>query len=188
MSCPSPLPVQGSPREGCIIIKKPLALFREIYYYMICAWGYSSVGERSVRIRKAVSSNLIISISSLPYGGLFYGCVCSSVDRALDSGSRCAGSTPVRRIEKRLPHFWQSFFCLRIKVPAPTPLQPILKNRPTDVHSEPAGADRREPQVRSEESQLILLPVIVIDPVREHFVLRNALLIDLGDHSLKLEP
>ena len=29
---------------------------------MICAWGYSSVGERSVRIRKAVSSNLIISI------------------------------------------------------------------------------------------------------------------------------
>ena len=101
MSCPSPLPVQGSPREGCIIIKKPLALFREIYYYMICAWGYSSVGERSVRIRKAVSSNLIISIKQPASSGRLLSkitsYVCSSVDRALDSGSRCAGSIPVRR-------------------------------------------------------------------------------------------
>lgn len=97
--------------EPCDEEKIPLANLREKSYDIFCAWGYSSVGERSVRIRKAVSSNLIISINSLPSGGLFYRCVCSSVDRALDSGSRCAGSTPVRRIEKRLPHLWQSFFC-----------------------------------------------------------------------------
>ena len=81
--------------------KKPLALFSEIYYYMICAWGYSSEGERSVRIRKAVSSNLIISIKQPASSGRLLSkitsYVCSSVDRALDSGSRCAGSIPVRR-------------------------------------------------------------------------------------------
>ena len=71
------------------------------------------MGERSVRIRKAVSSNLIISMNSLPYGGLFYSRVCSSVDRALDSGSRCAGSTPVRRIKKTVATLRQSFsFCM----------------------------------------------------------------------------
>ena len=118
MSCPSPLPVQGSPREGCIIIKKPLALFSEIYYYMICAWGYSSVGERSVRIRKAVSSNLIISIKQPASSGRLLSkitsYVCSSVDRALDSGSRCAGSTPVRRVMTDITETWyRSFHFLR---------------------------------------------------------------------------
>ena len=59
------------------------------------------MGERSVRIRKAVSSNLIISIKQPASIGRLLSedtsYVCSSVDRALDSGSRCAGSIPVRR-------------------------------------------------------------------------------------------
>ncbi len=46
-------------------------------YYNICAWGYSSVGERSVRIRKAVSSNLIISIGQpAAIGRLFINISC----------------------------------------------------------------------------------------------------------------
>lgn len=48
--------------EPCDEEKIPLANLREKSYDIFCAWGYSSVGERSVRIRKAVSSNLIISI------------------------------------------------------------------------------------------------------------------------------
>lgn len=98
---------------GCIV-KKTLALYFEIYYYMICAWGYSSVGERSVRIRKAVSSNLIISIKQpASYGRLLSkstSYVCSSVDRALDSGSRCAGSIPVRRAHGDMQSISSFFF------------------------------------------------------------------------------
>lgn len=44
-----------------IFTEKELAESDTERYYIPCAWGYSSVGERSVRIREAVGSNPIIS-------------------------------------------------------------------------------------------------------------------------------
>lgn len=85
---------------GPALVKK-LAEIRQMGYHINLSGGYSSVGERSVRIRKAVGSNPIISIvQAYSLGKVGYAdrkCVCSSVDRAPDSGSGCAGSTPVRR-------------------------------------------------------------------------------------------